>query len=443
MNTKKIAIIIGSIVLVCAAILLVIFFGNKKYDIKFDSVGGSQISTQSVKKSEKLEKPANPTKEGYIFDNWYLDDEVFDFSKPITKNFTLVAKWIKVDDDDDEKFEVSFDTDGGNDISSIEVEKDKTITKPADPTKSGYKFISWQLNGKDFDFTTKITKDIELTAKWEKTSVVVKPTTPIKPTNPTTPTTPTIPTTPTTVSVTGVNMSVTTLALEVGQNSTISVTVNPSNATNKSVTWSSNNTGVATVDSNGKVVAVSTGTAVITVNASGKTATCTVTVSAKKVAVTGVSLNQTSKLLDVGATFNLVATVNPNDATNKAVTWTSSDASIASVNTTGVVTAKKAGTATITVKTADGNKTAICTVTISDKYTYTVTDYELNDTMVKVNVFKNNTDITSTVSRIFTSTNTNLGAYDASASAVLVNKSESSSISKALIAGKTYNIFKK
>ncbi len=89
-----------------------------------------------------------------------------------------------------------------------------------------------------------------------------------------------------------------------------------------------------------------------------------------------VSLNKTSTTLRVGDTETLTATVTPNNATNKAVTWTSSNSSVATVSN-GVVTAKAEGTATITVKTADGNKTATCTVTVEaanityDAYVYT------------------------------------------------------------------------
>ena len=89
----------------------------------------------------------------------------------------------------------------------------------------------------------------------------------------------------------------------------------------------------------------------------------TITSASTTVAVTGVSLNKSSATLNVGDTTTLTATVTPSNATNKNVTWTSSNTAVATVSN-GVVTAKKAGTATITVKTADGNKTATCSVTV-------------------------------------------------------------------------------
>ncbi len=150
----------------------------------------------------------------------------------------------------------------------------------------------------------------------------------------------------------------------IGASETLTVTYNPADAnTNKALTWSSSNTSVATVDANGKVTGVAAGTATITATtANGKTATCSVTVQA--VAVTGVSLNKTSTSLQIGGSETLTATVMPTDATNKNTTWESSNPAVATVNN-GQVKAIAEGSATITVKTVDGNKTATCSVTVT------------------------------------------------------------------------------
>ena len=140
-----------------------------------------------------------------------------------------------------------------------------------------------------------------------------------------------------------------------GKTDTCTVTVLPD------ATWSSNNTSVATVDSSGRVKAVGGGTATITVSAGGKTATCTVTVI---IPVTGVSLNKTSCTLYPGDTDTLTATVSPANATNKSVTWKSSNTGVATVSASGLVTAVSAGSATITVTTQDGNKTASYNLTV-------------------------------------------------------------------------------
>ena len=178
-----------------------------------------------------------------------------------------------------------------------------------------------------------------------------------------------------TIPVTGVSLNKTELTLPAGSTETLIATVTPDNATNKNVTWSSSNPAVATVDSNGKVTAVSAGTATITVTTvdGGKTATCAVTVT---IPVTGVSLNKTELTLPAGSTETLIATITPADATNKNVTWSSSNTAVATVGNDGKVTAVSAGTATITVTTEDGGKTATCAVTV----TIPVTGVSLNKT---------------------------------------------------------------
>ena len=172
-----------------------------------------------------------------------------------------------------------------------------------------------------------------------------------------------------TVPVMGVSLNTTSLSLTEGETQTLTATVSPSNATDKSVTWSSNNTSVATVSSTGVVTAKSAGSAIITVTTKdgSKTATCSVTVKAKTVSVTGVSLDYTSLTMTEGETQTLTATISPSNATDKSVTWSSSNTSVATVSSAGVVTAKAAGTVTITVKTNDGNKTATCIVTVQEE----------------------------------------------------------------------------
>ncbi len=170
---------------------------------------------------------------------------------------------------------------------------------------------------------------------------------------------------PKTVNPTSVKLSKTSVTLYKGKNTTIKATVNPSNATNKKVTWKTSNSKVATV-SNGKITAKAAGTATITVQtANGKKATCRVTVkNPKTVNPTSVKLSKTSVTLGKGKTTTLKATVNPSNATNKKVTWTTSNKKVATVSN-GKITAKGVGTATITVKTANGKK-ATCKVTVKN-----------------------------------------------------------------------------
>ncbi|MCM1544508.1 MAG: Ig-like domain-containing protein [Ruminococcus sp.] len=163
---------------------------------------------------------------------------------------------------------------------------------------------------------------------------------------------------------TAVKLNKTSISLSDGTSYTLTPTFTPSNTSYKTVTWKSSNTSVAKVNASGKVTAVAPGKATITCTTkdSGKTATCVVTVKAVK--ATGVKLNKTTASVNEGASVTLKATLVPSNATNKNVTWKSSNTSVATVNASGKVTAKKVGTATITCTTKDGNKTAKCTVTV-------------------------------------------------------------------------------
>ena len=164
------------------------------------------------------------------------------------------------------------------------------------------------------------------------------------------------------VAVESITLDKSSLELNEGETATLVATVKPDNATNKTVTWSSSRTSVATVDANGKVTAVAEGTATITAKAGDKTATCSVTVKKNTVAVESVTLDKSSLELTEGETATLTATVKPDNATNKTVTWTSSSSSIATVDQNGKITAVSEGTATITAKA--GDKTATCSVTV-------------------------------------------------------------------------------
>ncbi len=165
--------------------------------------------------------------------------------------------------------------------------------------------------------------------------------------------------------VTGVQIVPSALALSTGDTYWLACTIIPSDAANKNVTWRSSDTQVATVSKDGFVTAISAGKATITVTteADGKTASCEVTVS--DAAVTGVSLDKTSLSLDKGESYTLKATVLPDKAPNKKVAWKSSDTKVATVDSNGKVTAVAPGSATITVTTEDGGKTAACAVSVA------------------------------------------------------------------------------
>ena len=167
------------------------------------------------------------------------------------------------------------------------------------------------------------------------------------------------------ISVTGITLNKNKLALMPGDTETLIATVQPDNATNKSVIWTSSNPAVATVSHEGMVTAVATGEATITatIQDGDKTAACMVTV---EIPVTGVILNYEELMLIPGDTVTLIAIVQPDDADNKSITWTSSNPVVATVNDNGLITAIIDGETTITATTQDGNKTATCLITVKE-----------------------------------------------------------------------------
>ena len=136
---------------------------EEKFTIKFDSDGGTTISSLTVKKGDKIERPDDPKKEGYSFDGWFLNDEIYDFEKSVNKNIELKAKWVKTEK---KQYVVTFNSAGGNRIGSQMIEEGEKATKPVNPTRKGYKFECWLLNGKEYNFDTEITRNITLLAKW-------------------------------------------------------------------------------------------------------------------------------------------------------------------------------------------------------------------------------------------------------------------------------------
>ena len=165
---------------------------------------------------------------------------------------------------------------------------------------------------------------------------------------------------------TGIALNKTSLSLRETETTQLTATVTPEDAEDRSVTWSSSDNSIATVNAEGVVTAIKEGTATITAttnDGSNLKATCTVKVSIMPVA--SITLNITEKTLEEGETINLTASVLPANASNKSLAWTSSDENIATVDANGLVTAVKEGTATITAKATDGsNVSAKCTIKV-------------------------------------------------------------------------------
>ncbi len=216
-NNKKRNIIIAVIIFIIILLLLLGWFFLRKpsYDITFDSNDGSAVSSQVIKKGDKIEKPEDPVREGYEFLGWFLDlddDKPFDFKTKISKDTKLYAKWRKIGDS-----ECTLKCDDGYTLNSEDCicVKAATTEQPAADENAN-----------------------KLTLTLSKSKV--------------------------------------TLAL--GQSTTIKATIKPADK-NKKVTWKSSNTKVVTVDQNGKITAVGEGTAKVTATVDGVTKTVTVTVT--------------------------------------------------------------------------------------------------------------------------------------------------------------------
>ena len=374
-DKKKKIILISSIsVAIILVGVLLLLFGNEKvqYNVLFNSNGGTSVEAITVDENGYIKKPTDPTKENYMFAGWYYNGELYDFSKPVTGDITLEARWVELVD-----------------VSGIELDQTKLtlgVGKKAKlivtikPENARDKSVIWSSSNTD---VVSVDKDGNVTAIKAGTATITVTTKDGKYKAEAE-----VTVSADVVNVKSVSLDKTSLDLKVNETGTLKATVKPSDATNKGVTWSSSNSNVASVDNNGKVTAKAAGTATITVTTKDGNykATCKVTVTSIK--VTGVALNKTSLELNVGSGETLTATVKPSDATNKGVTWSSSDSDVVSVDNNGKVTAKKAGTATITVTTKDGNYKAECTVTVTN---VNVTGVSLNKTSMSLYIDEEDT----------------------------------------------------
>ncbi|MFA9379308.1 MAG: leucine-rich repeat protein, partial [Lachnotalea sp.] len=169
--------------------------------------------------------------------------------------------------------------------------------------------------------------------------------------------------------VTEISLSQTSADLKVGNTLNLNATVTPINAIDKSVTWSSNNIDIVTVDQNGLAIAKGVGSAVITVTSNSNvlvSATCTINVATNIVTATGLTLSQTNVELKAGNNIILSATITPANVTNSGVTWSSSNKDIATVDENGTITAKGIGSSVITVTSnSNASVSATCSINVS------------------------------------------------------------------------------
>ena len=328
---------------------------GKKSTTKDSKIVEEKEKVKPVKKEEKI---AKSTKKIEIEEDVEEDDDIDDDSDEeveekepgngkiigkviilIVVAFLAIFLLIKGCSKGNE-YTVKFDTDGGSTISTQKIKKNDKVAVPIDPKKDGYEFIGWYIGDDKYDFDSKVTSNLTIKAKWEEVAKA---------------------------KVSGIVLDQTTLKMLPNDTIKLVATVQPDNAGNKEVTWSTSNPAIATVDTEGNINALKEGTVIITATSQegGFTAACTVVISNDVVKVTGIELDKKSVELGTNSTATIVATVVPANATNKGVLWTSSDESVVTV-VNGKLTSKKAGTATITATTKDGEFKKTATVTVKD-----------------------------------------------------------------------------
>lgn len=175
MIKKNKIILISSTIVFSLILVLLFFFLNKKeevvtYRITFNSNGGSIVKDQLINQGELAKKPVDPTKEGYTFVEWQYNNKTFNFATKIERDITLIAKWQEVNGKV-EMITIKFETDGGSTISNQIIQKGEKATIPEEPTKEGYTFKGWAIEGAEgtiINFKNKsLSKDTVFVAVFE------------------------------------------------------------------------------------------------------------------------------------------------------------------------------------------------------------------------------------------------------------------------------------
>ena len=354
------------------------------YTVSFDSLCGSPVDVETADYETAVTKPEDPTRRGYTFGGWYTDEactNAYDFSQPLTKDMTLHAKWTI------NTYTVTFDSLGGSPVDVETADYETAVTKPEDPTKTGYTFGGWYTDEactKAYDFATPVTGDRILYAKWNE---IPRPTGTPQPTGTPEPTKAPEPTvtpapeptkapepivTPTSQPTAGpqpastVTLNVSSLVLQKGKSTTaVKVTLIKGDSIDK---WESSDTKVATVTKKGKIKAKKVGTAVITVTTKrGASASVEVKVQKKKVKTQKLTVTNVKKwklTLKKGKTFKIKTERTPLTSQEK-ITFKSSDKEVAKVSKNGKIKALKAGKTVITVKS--GTEVVKIKVTVKKK----------------------------------------------------------------------------
>ena len=169
-----------------------------------------------------------------------------------------------------------------------------------------------------------------------------------------------------TIEVNDVGLDKSEMEMVAGDSYQFTVTLKPDNASDKTLSWSSSDENVASVDNSGKVTAISEGKVTITVKTSNsaQSASCDITVKAASIPVTGVNIDSWIINIGVNETAAIAYTIQPEDATNKEVTFSSDNTDVVAVDSEGTLVGVSSGSAKVTVTTVDGGFSSICTVNV-------------------------------------------------------------------------------
>lgn len=168
MEKKQVFIMLGVVFLITLGISLYCIFWGNQYKITFDSNGGTEVESQYIRVGKTVKEPDDPIREGYQFVEWQLNGEKYDFASKVKKKITLVAAWQKIAQANELFYKVVFDSDGGTKVEDQEVEAGGTAKKPTNPVKDGYTFEGWFVENSKFDFSKKISHNVNLKAKWKE-----------------------------------------------------------------------------------------------------------------------------------------------------------------------------------------------------------------------------------------------------------------------------------
>ena len=225
----------------------------------------------------------------------------------------------------------------------------------------------------------------------------------------------------------GITLDKNAVTLSAKETTVLNATFTPSIASDKTITWTSGNTAVATVNSAGMVTGVGAGTTKITgTSVSGNTAECTITVT-PEIMASNISLDISSKTLQRNETVKLNATLSPNDVSDKTITWTSDNTDVATVSNTGMVRAVAYGNATITATSSNG-LTATCAISVVNPATGITLD-KTTAAIYKGQTVSLNAEVvpdTTTDTVTWSSNNTNVATV--SANGVVTGKSAGTAV---------------